>query len=104
MTLNLNKKTFIVAEAGVNHNGNLDMAKKMIVEAKKCGADAIKFQHFTADQLVTKKATKAIYQIKNTGNNKSQYEMLKKLELKENDYFELKKTCKKKNSIYFLCF
>jgi len=96
MTLNLNKRTFIIAEAGVNHNGNLGMAKRMIVEAKKCGADAIKFQHFTADQLVIKKAAKAPYQIKNTGNNKSQYEMLKKLELKENDYFELKKICQKK--------
>ena len=94
MILN-NKKTFIIAEAGVNHNGSLKRAIKMVHTAKKIGADAIKFQHFTADQLVTKKAKKAPYQIKNTKNSGSQYKMLKKLELREKDYFEIKKICKK---------
>ena len=57
---------YVIAEAGVNHNGNLNIAKKLILAAKSSGADAIKFQNFTADNLVTRKAKKAPYQIKNT--------------------------------------
>ena len=59
---------FIIAEAGVNHNGELHLAKELVVKAKEIGADAIKFQHFKADQLVKKNAKKAPYQIKNTKN------------------------------------
>lgn len=92
-----NNKTFIIAEAGVNHNGSIKRAIKMIDVCKKIGADAIKFQHFKADLLVKKNAKKAPYQIKNTKNNQTQYKMLKKLELKENQYFVLKNYCKKKN-------
>ncbi len=93
----INNKTFIIAEAGVNHNGNIARAIKMIDICKKIGADAIKFQHFKADQLVKKNAKKAPYQIKNTKNKETQYKMLKKLELKEKQYFILKNYCKKKN-------
>ena len=65
MILN-NIKTYVIAEAGVNHNGQLKLAKKMIATAKKCGADAIKFQNFTAENLVTINAKKAPYQVRNT--------------------------------------
>ena len=69
MTLNLkNKNTYIIAEAGVNHNGKLSIAKKLITNAKKAGADAIKFQIFDSSKLVTKYAKKAPYQFKNTKN------------------------------------
>ena len=93
MTLK-NNKVFIIAEIGVNHNGKLSIAKKLIMAAKKSGADAVKFQNFTAEKLVTKNAKKAPYQIKNTKNNNSQFKMLKKLELKKENYFELSKFCK----------
>ena len=89
-------KTFIIAEIGVNHNGNLSLAKRLILAAKKSGADAVKFQNFTAEKLVTRDAKKAPYQIKNTKNNKSQFKMLKKLELKKNYYYDLLKFCKSK--------
>lgn len=74
-------KTYIIAEAGVNHNGDMNRAKKMIREAKKAGADAIKFQTFVTENLVSKQASKAEYQIKNTSNEETQFSMLKKLEL-----------------------
>ena len=89
-----NNKVFIIAEIGVNHNGNLSIAKKLIIAAKKSGADAVKFQNFTAEKLVTKNAKKAPYQIMNTKNDNSQFKMLKKLELKRENYFELLKFCK----------
>ena len=73
------KRVIIIAEAGVNHNGSLRMAKKLIDEAAKSGADFIKFQTFNAVDLVTKNASKADYQLKNTGGSKQLY-MLKKLE------------------------
>ncbi len=84
--------TYIIAEAGVNHNGDIELAKKMIIEAKKAGANAVKFQTFIAENLVSKEAPKAGYQNKTTSKNETQYQMLKKLELsfeqfKELDYF-----------------
>ena len=88
-------RVYIIAEAGVNHNGNLDTAKKLVLAAKKSGADAIKFQNFVTKELVTKNAKKAPYQIKNTKNKDNQFTMLKKLELKLNDYLDLKNFCKK---------
>jgi len=94
-------KIYVIAEAGVNHNGNLNIAKKLIHAAKASGANAIKFQNFTADSLVTRKAKKAPYQIKNTKNNSYQFQMLKELELKSKDYFELKKYSRR-NKIDFL--
>ena len=95
--MNLNsKKTYIIAEIGVNHNGSVDLAKKMIREAKKCGADAVKFQSFKAENLATNFAKQAPYQIKNTKIKEKQIKMLKKYELKDKAYFTLKKECKKK--------
>ena len=80
--MTLKDKIYVIAEIGVNHNGNLKLAKKLIIAAKNSGADAVKFQNFSADNLATKKSQKADYQKKNTKNNETQYEMLKKLELK----------------------
>ena len=95
--MTLRNNIYIIAEIGVNHNGNLKLAKKLIIAAKKAGADAVKFQNFTAEKLATKNSKKATYQKKNTKKNETQYEMLKKLELKNENYFELKKFCKKIN-------
>src|SRR5438552_5102719 len=72
---------FIIAEAGVNHNGSLDMARRLVDLAVEAGADAIKFQTFRAERLVTRLAPKAAYQRRNTGDEESQYEMLARLEL-----------------------
>lgn len=83
-------KTFIIAEAGVNHNGSVALAKEMIEKGAGAGVDAVKFQSFKADKLVTKSAEKAEYQTTNTGNEKeSQYEMIKKLELDYEKHQEL---------------
>jgi N,N'-diacetyllegionaminate synthase len=93
-------KVFIIAEIGVNHNGSIKLAKKLIIKAKQSGADAVKFQNFITDNLVTKEAQKADYQKINTGNDKSQYMMLKSLELSFDKYFILKKFCKLNNIIF----
>lgn len=91
------KEVYIIAEAGVNHNGDVKIAHKLIEEAKMAGADCVKFQTFKAENLVTKNAPKAKYQLKVTDNNESQFDMLKSLELKYNDYMELIEHCKKIN-------
>ena len=83
----------IIAEAGVNHNGSRDTAKKMIIEAKNAGADYVKFQTFIPENLVSKYAAKAEYQQKNTGTDESQLQMLKSLALTEADFVELKAYC-----------
>lgn len=90
-----NKHTYIIAEAGVNHNGDVNLAYKMIDAAKECGVDCIKFQTFKTENLVTKSAKKADYQVENTHNNDSQFEMLKKLELSYEDFKNLKDYCDK---------
>ena len=82
-------KTMIISEAGVNHNGDLGLAKKLIEVAAKSGADYVKFQTFNADRLVTKKARKARYQMQNSNSSESQFEMLKSLELSETMHREL---------------
>lgn len=82
-------KTYIIAEAGVNHNGDIKIAHKLIEEAKKAGADCVKFQTFRAENLLTKYAPKADYQLKVTDKNESQFDMLKSLELNYNDYIDL---------------
>ena len=87
----------IIAEAGVNHNGSVAMAKELIDIASKAGADIIKFQTFEASQLVTKSAQKARYQILNTASNESQLKMLKELEISFEDQIELKKYADNKN-------
>ena len=84
-----NNSTFIIAEIGVNHNGDIDLAKKMIKSASDCGVDAVKFQTFVSEDLVTEDAKKAQYQNENT-SEKTQLEMLKKLELTFDDFKELK--------------
>jgi N,N'-diacetyllegionaminate synthase len=81
--------TFIIAEAGVNHNGDIKLAKKLIDIAKQAGADAVKFQTFQTDSLVTSTADKAPYQKETTDISESQYDMLKKLELKPAEFREL---------------
>ena len=92
-----NEKTLIIAEAGVNHNGSIDIAKKLIDVAADAGVDYVKFQTFKADKLVSKSAKKAAYQIENTGSEEdSQYAMIKKLELDREKHEILIKHCKKK--------
>lgn len=82
---------YIIAEAGVNHNGQIELAKQLIDVAKASGADAVKFQTFKANQLVTQAAKKANYQLKHTEADESQYEMIKKLELGLEEHLLLKK-------------
>ncbi len=95
------KKTpFIIAEAGVNHNGSFNRAIKLIKEAKITGADCIKFQNFKAAKLVTKKSPKPNYQNKNVGKKITQYDMLKSLEISESKYFDLVKACNKNKIIF----
>lgn len=88
---------FIIAEAGVNHNGDIVIAKKMIEVAAQSGANAIKFQTFRAENLVTRRAAKADYQVESTGNSETQYEMLKKLELTPDNHLELMAHCRNRN-------
>ena len=95
-----NNKVLIIAEAGVNHNGSIELAKKMIDVACECGVDVVKFQTWKTDLLVSKDAIMADYQIENTGVEESQYEMLKRLELSYNDFIELKIYCDSKNIIF----
>jgi len=94
-------KTFLIAEAGVNHNGSIELAKKLIDAAVIAGADAVKFQSFVASSIVTAGASKAEYQITNTGSKESQLEMLKKLELSHSQQRELHQYCQR-SGIQFL--
>jgi len=92
---------FIIAEAGVNHNGDIKLAKRLIEIAKEAEADAVKFQTFRAKDVVSKSAEKAKYQKEATGIKESQFEMIKRLELKERDFRELSDYAHK-NGIIFL--
>jgi N,N'-diacetyllegionaminate synthase len=85
----------IIAEIGVNHNGDMALAKKLIDEAKKAGADYVKFQTFKADRLATKKAKKTVYQIKNSGDGESQKDMLARLELSHDMHKKIISHCNK---------
>jgi len=89
MTLNKHNNCFIIAEAGVNHNGSLELAFKLIDAAKEAGADAVKFQTFQPELLVVPNASKAEYQITNTGGEETQQQMLKSLALTEADFIKL---------------
>ena len=95
------QKTIIIAEAGVNHNGDMDLAKKMIEIAASSGADMVKFQTFSANLLVTPKAQKAEYQNKSTNVNESQYDMLRRLELTREMHVLLIEHCKLHNIEFF---
>lgn len=90
-------KVIIIAEAGVNHNGSIDTAKKLIDAASDAGVDYVKFQTFKADKMVTKTASRANYQDSNTGDKASQYEMLKKLEISEEMHLKLIHYCESKD-------
>lgn len=91
---------FIIAEAGVNHNGDIKLAKKLIDIAVEAGVDAVKFQTWKTELITTKDAPQAEYQIENTGIDESQFDMLKKLELSYGDFRELKLYCDNKNILF----
>jgi N-acetylneuraminate synthase len=95
------KKVIIIAEIGVNHNGNVRLAKQMIKKAKKSGADVVKFQTFFADEFVKISAKKAKYQLLRTSKKENHYDMIKRLELKKSDFIKIKKYCDQ-NKIEFL--
>ena len=92
--------TFIVAEVGVNHNGSIDMAKKLLDAANDAGADAVKIQAFKTEKIVTKYAEKTSYQKETTGLKKSQYNMLKKIELRDKEIEELYRYAKGKSVVF----
>jgi N,N'-diacetyllegionaminate synthase len=94
-------KTFIIAEAGVNHNGDIELAKQLIDAAAEAGADLVKFQTFNADRLVTRTAQKADYQNKSTDSKESQHEMLRRLELTAEMHIELIEHCATRNIGFF---
>ena len=99
--IKMERQTIIIAEAGVNHNGSLEIAKKLIDVAAEAGVDYVKFQTFKAENLVSKTASKAEYQKVNSGEQDTQFEMLKKLELDLDDHHELIAYCKSKNVSFF---
>ena len=90
-----NKKCFIIAEAGVNHNGDIGLAYKLIDAAKEAGVDCIKFQTFKTEKVISKNTEMASYQKENLQNEDTQYEMVKKLELSHENFKDLKKYCQK---------
>ena len=96
----MKKGVFVIAEAGVNHNGDIEIAKKLIDAACYSGADAVKFQTWITDDIVTKDSSMAEYQKNNLNSEISQYEMLKKLELDYSDFRELKLYSDEKGMIF----
>jgi N,N'-diacetyllegionaminate synthase len=94
-------KVFIIAEAGVNHNGRIDLALKLVDQAVQAGADAVKFQTAIPDMVATSEAEKADYQKKNTGNKESQLDMLRKVLLPMDAFQEISEYCRKKEILFF---
>lgn len=86
-------RCFIIAEAGVNHNGDVELAYKLCDAAKKAGADAVKFQTWKTENLLTRSVAQADYQVENTGKAESQFDMLKRLELSYDDFRNIKAYC-----------
>ena len=89
-------KTIIIAEIGVNHNGNIKLAKKLVDVAKKSGVNYVKFQTFKAENLVCRNAKTVKYKTDNVKKKQTQFNLLKKLELSENDHKKIIQYCKKK--------
>lgn len=96
----MKNKVFIIAEAGVNHNGSMELAKQLIDAAVEAKVDAVKFQTFIAENVISKHAVKADYQKQNTGNDESQLEMVKKLQLSFDNFIELKSYCESKGIMF----
>jgi len=101
-TINNKNPVYFIAEIGVNHCGNLDLAKKMVIAAKESGADAVKFQTFSADKLVTPNTPKVKYQQITTSTDQSHYAMIKSLELSRDKHKVLFDFCKKKKLNFYL--
>lgn len=95
-----NSRTFIIAEAGVNHNGDTGLAKEMVDVAAEAGVDAVKFQSFKTDKLILRDIEKAPYQKETTSGTETQYEMLKRLELQMQQTYDLKEYCIKRNIVF----
>ena len=98
----IDNRCLIIAEAGVNHNGNFDTAKELCLAAKEAGADVVKFQTWITDKIITRDVAQAEYQLNNTGKDQSQYDMLKALELSFDEFVKIKEYCDEDRN--FICF
>lgn len=101
MNFNKLKQAYIIAEIGINHQGKLKIAKNMVDKAKDAGVNAVKFQCYKTESVVSEKTPKIKYQKKNSKDKQSHFQMLKECELSENDFKFLKMYCKKRKLILF---